>query len=211
MRHYRRIATLIAAYLVLCVLFVTGCEQEKVYVPVTVNTVEVAEDGSLIGYIVEAFDKEYYDIQELDNMVRSEMAAYNEQKASLVTGAGRVPIQVEKVIMAEDGSANAVVALKFANADVYKDYMGKDIFYGTVSQAVSTGYILTGMLNNVKDGTVFGTEQIVTDGEKSILIVEDTVSIRVNDKVQYLSPNAKLTEEGFVDGSSEEPKYIITK
>ncbi len=211
MRHYRKIATLIAVYLVLCVLFVTGCEQEKVYVPVTVNTLEVTEDGSLIGYIVEAFDKDYYDIQELDSMVRSEMDIYNEKKANLAAGVGRVPIQVEKVMMAEDGSANAVVALNFANAAVYRDYMGKDIFYGTVSQAVSSGYTLTGMLNSVKDGAVFGTEQIVKDGEKSVLIVEDTVSIRVNDKVQYLSPNAKLTEEGFVDGTSEEPKYIITK
>ena len=210
MRQYRKTAILIAC-LLLCSLFVTGCAQEEVYVPVTTNTIEIAEDGSLIGYIVEDFDKDYYDISELDGMVRSEMESYNSEKAGLATGAGRVPIIVDKVIMAEDGSAKAVVALNFANARVYEDYMGKELFYGTVSQAVASGYQLDGKLTDVKAGENFGTEQIVKNGEKNILIVEDTVSIRTNKKVQYLSSNASLTQEGFVDGTDEELKYIITK
>lgn len=195
----------------LCVLFMTGCEQEKVYVPITANTIEITEDGSLIGYLVEDFDKEYYNVAELESMLRSELEVYNTQKSNLAEGAGRVPITVDKVIMAEDGSAKVVVGLNFANADVYEDYMGKELFYGSVTQAVTAGYELEGKLAAVKDNAAFGTKEIEKYGNKPILIVEDTVSIRTDKKVQYLSTNASLTEEGFVDGASEELKYIITK
>ena len=48
--------------LVLSALFITGCSKETVCVPITGNTIEVTEGDELIGYLVEPFDKEYYDI-----------------------------------------------------------------------------------------------------------------------------------------------------
>lgn len=212
MKQYRKIVTLAAVCLSLCVLFVTGCEQEKVYVPVTANTVEIAGDGRVIGYIVEDFEKDYYNITELGDMVRQEVDIYNEEKAHLATEAGRAPIIVDKVTMAEDGSAKAVVALNFQNAAVYEDYIGKKLFYGTVAEAVAAGYNLEGKLVKVKNGEAFTAEQIEKNKEKHILIVEDGVNVRTNEKVLYLSENAALTEEGFVEaGTSEELKFIITK
>lgn len=211
MKYKKRATAFIAVCLSVCTLVLSGCTQEAVYVPVTQDTVELTKDGNLIGYIVEDFDKDYYDINELAEMVRSEMDAYNKKNAALSEKEGRVPIIVDKVTLAEDGSAKAVVALNFANAAVYEDYMDKRIFYGTVAEAVTSGYQLDGKLSKVKDGTNFGTEEIVKNGEKNILIVEDTVSIRTGKKIVYLSTNASLTQEGFVDGTSEEFKYIITK
>ena len=63
--------------LVLSALFITGCSKETVYVPITGNTIEVTEGDELIGYLVEPFDKEYYDINELATMVETEIAEYN--------------------------------------------------------------------------------------------------------------------------------------
>ncbi len=213
MKNCKKRLTLIAACLSFCVLFITGCEeQEEVYVPVTENTVEAVADGRLIGYIVEAFDKDYYNITELGDMVRAEIAIYNEKNAHLATEAGRAPIIVDKVSMAEDGSAKAVVALNFQNAAVYEDYMGTELFYGTVAEAVAAGYQLEGQLVGVKKGETLTAEQITKNGENHILIVADTLWIRTNEKVQYLSGNASLTETGIVDGNeSEELKFIITK
>lgn len=213
MRHYRKAAAFIAACLAWSTLLLTGCEQEEeVYVPVTANTVEATGDGRLIGYIVEDFEKDYYSITELGDMVRAEIEVYNEENAQLSTEAGRAPIIVDKVSMAEDGSAKAVVALNFQSAVVYEDYMGKDIFYGTVSEAVAAGYQLEGKLAGVKKGETMTAEQITKNGEKHILIVEGAVWIRTNEKVQYLSGNASLTSSKIVDGNAgEELKFIITK
>lgn len=206
-------AIVLMMVLLLSTLLLAGCSEETaVYVPVTENTIEVTEDGRLIGYIVEPFEKEYYDITELDTMVRSEIDEYNSAKQDLVTEAGRVPILVEKVMMAEDGSSKAVVALNFQNAAVYADYMEKEIFAGTVAEAKAAGYDLENKLIAVKGGEAFAGEKIQKEEDERILILKDAVSVRVNGKVQYLSANAKKTSEGFLDCTAdEELKYIIYK
>jgi len=191
----------------------TGCGTGKdVNVPVTSNTLEITADGHLIAYIVESFDKDYYDINELKTMVDGEITKYNETKANLVSEAGQMPITVDKVIMAEDGSKKAVVALNFANAVVYADYMGKEAFYGTVAQAAEKGYVLDGMLKAVKGDEPFIGETLKKSQDKMILIIKDAVTVRTYDKVQYLSRNASITAEGFVNAETkDELKYIIIK
>ena len=96
MRHFKKIVVWTVACLSLCAMFV-GCGKENVNVPVTTNTVEITEEGRLIAYIVEAFDKDYYDVNELKSMVDEEIAAFNTAKASLVTEAGLTPDNVVKV------------------------------------------------------------------------------------------------------------------
>lgn len=212
MRHYKKKVLRLAACLLLLGLLLTGCgEQEEVYEPVTSNTIEVTEEGRLIAYIVEDFEKEYYDINELAEMVRTEIDAYNAKKPSLSTQAGQVPVLVDKVMMAEDGSAKAVVALNFQSTAAYEDYMGKEVFFGTVSEALEAGYELDEKLFDVKKGEALPANKLERNGKRTILIVEDSVSVRPGEKVLYLSNNAALTAEGYVDAAGEGLKYIVTK
>ena len=196
----------------LSTLLVTGCSKEAVYVPVTTNTVEVTEDGRVIGYMVESFDKEYYDIEELESMVRTEIGEYNALNAEEVKDAGRVPVIVNKVTMAEDGSKNVVVALDFQNAAVYTDYMGSELFYGTVEEAIVAGYEVDKKLSKVKSGDLLTGELLQKHKEAKVLILSGSVSVRMPKIVQFLSENAQLDTNGFVDCTSgEELKYIIIK
>lgn len=213
MRHLRKILVVVAVCLMVSGTFLAGCsEPEQVYVPVTSNTLEVTETGDLIAYIVEDFDKDYYDINELKTMVEAESASYNEKSAGLVEGAGRAPIIVDKVMMAEDGSKKAVVALNFANSVVYEDYMGEQAFFGTVAEAMAEGYELAGMLKSVKKGDVLTGEKLQKSGEQMILIVGDEVTVRIYGAVQYLSDNAALTTNGYVDATAADSlKYVIIK
>ncbi len=198
--------------LVLSALFITGCSKETVYVPITGNTIEVTEGDELIGYLVEPFDKEYYDINELATMVETEIAEYNAEKKDLVQDAGRAPIVVDKVIMAEDGSKKAVVALKFDSPAVYEDYMGRKLFYGTVEEAIASGYEVDKKLSKVKGGDLLTGDLLQKNKDKKILILEDAVSVRLPQSVQFLSTNAKVDGYGYVDCTvDEELKYIIIK
>ena len=212
MRHFKKIVVWTVACLSLCAMLV-GCGNNKdVNVPITTNTVEVTEEGRLIAYIVEDFDKDYYDVNELKSMVDEEIAAFNTAKANLVTEAGLTPVIVEKVAMAEDGSKKVVVALNFQNASLYADYMGKEAFLGTVSEAMEKGYVLDGMLSSVKNGDSLVGEQLKKSQDKTILIIKDAVMVRPYNDVQYLSKNASITEEGFVNAQTkDELKYIIIK
>lgn len=212
MRHLKKIIAWTVACLSLCAMF-TGCGTGKdANVPIISNTLEVTADGHLIAYIVEDFDKDYYDINELKTMVDQEVAAYNQAKAALVNEAGQSPITVINVMMAEDGSKKAVVELDFANAAVYTDYMGVEAFWGTVAQAVEKGYVLDGMLKSVKNDEPFIGETLKKSQDNMILIIKDAVTVRTYNTVQFLSKNASITAEGFVNAETEnELKYMIIK
>ena len=198
--------------MVLSALFITGCSKEIIYVPVATNTVEITENGEIVGYIVEPFDKEYYDIQELTAMVETEINEYNAEKQTLVQEVGRAPIVVDKVNMAEDGSKNAVVALKYYSTAVYEDYMGKQLFYGTVEEAIAAGYDVDKKLSKVKGGDLLTGDLLQKNKDKKILILEDTVSVRIPQTAQFLSTNAQIDGYGYIDcTANEELKYIIFK
>ena len=94
----------------------------------------------------------------------------------------------------------------------YADYMGKEAFLGTVSEAMEKGYVLDGMLKSVKNGDPLIGEQLKKSQDKTILIIKDAVQVRTYNDVQYLSMNASITKEGFVDAQTkDELKYIIIK
>ena len=201
-----RVTGLVLAFL-LSILCVTGCSKETVYVPVTTNTIEITEDGRVIGYMVEPFDKEYYDLSELDTMVREEIAEYNTSAE-----AGQSPIVVDKVAMAEDGSKNVVVALSFLNAAVYADYMKTEFFIGTVEEAIVAGYDLDKKLSKVKSGELLTGDLLQKNKGAKILVLKNACSVRLPNEVQFISGNVQIDANGFADCTAGEGlKYIIIK
>ena len=210
MRRYTKKLTAILI-LTICMIFgLTGCGEEVV-VPITEPTVEITEDGDLIAYLVEDFDKDYYSLAELDTMVRAEVAEFVKDNA-LSTEAGKEGMSVVSVEMAQDGSKKVVVALKFDSCSIYEDYFGTETFFGTVEEAQNSGYSLNAALTSVKDGEIFTAELAKKYGKKHILVIQDSVMVRCPDDVLYVGVNASLTEEGFVDCTqSEGLKLIIMK
>ena len=208
-----KINVFLIATLFICSMFsITGCQKEEVYIPVTVDTIEILEDGSITEYIVEPFEKEYYDIEGLAEMVSSEIAEFNKETANQFTQTERSPIRVEKVVMAEDGSKTAVVALNYENSKIGEAYRGNTLFYGTVQEALNAGYVLGNKLQSVKKKQDFTAEKQKQYAQNKILIFKEELIVRPIGKVEYLSTNAKMTNQGFVRCTAdEELKYIIFK
>ena len=210
MRRHSKILTAFLILTIFMTLGLAGCGQKEV-IPVTEPTIEVTADGQLIAYLVEAFDKEYYNLAELETMVRTEIADFVKAGA-YVTADGVEQASVESVAMAEDGSKKVVVALRFANSQIYSDYFDKETFYGTVAEAMEAGYGLSAALTSVEDGDVFTKEQADKNRNRHILIIEDSVIVRCPTKVLYLGTNTALTKEGFVDCTQGEGlKLVIMK
>lgn len=210
MRIYSKFLTAVLILVTFMTFAFVGCGQEEV-IPVTEPTLEVTGDGELIAYMVEDFDKDYYVLSELDTMVREEISEFV-KAGGYVDQDGNEGVTVESVAMAQDGSSQVVVALKFANSEIYGDYFDVEAFYGTVADAMTAGYDLSAALTGVKDGELFTQEQAEKNRKKHILIIEDSVIVRCSKKVLYIGTNTSLTEEGFVDCTrSEGLKLIITK
>jgi len=210
MRKHIKLLTTILILTLFMIFGLAGCSEKEV-IPVTEPTVEITEDGELIAYLVEDFDKEYYDLGELETMVREEVADFVGNQA-LVSEDGKEGMTVESVSMAADGSKKVVVALRFANSEIYADYFDVEAFFGTVSQAQKAGYGLSAALTDVENGEIFTEEDAQKNSKRRILIIEGSVVVRCPKEVLYIGTNTSLTEEGFVDCTEGEGlKLIIMK
>ncbi len=220
----RRKAGVILCSILCLIMLLSGCGQAKVPKDLIVPAISVAGDGGVTAYIVENFDKDYYDLEELKTMVEEEIAKFNESHKdaegedavviaslteysssdiALIQGTGNLSI-VEP--------AKVVLALEFRDIACYMDYTGMELFYGTVAQAQKAGYDLDVELTSVKDGTTITKMDIYELGGSRILIVQDDVRIYGPRKAQYVTSGVAVNEDGSVEPSdTEDNTYIIMK
>lgn len=196
-----------------CVLALAGCSGETVEEPIRTSTIVLSADGSFTQCRVEDFDREDYLLSELESMIRQEVQDY----AGGAAGEGQA-VTVEQVGTVEGNDAQAMVALHFADSQVYEDYRAQvdqqpcELFYGTVQEALAAGYDLAGELQEVKKGAALTSEQLAKIGANKVLIFEEALQIRCPSRVLYTSSNVRLTDAGYVDGTEGEGlKYIVIK
>lgn len=207
----RKEAIKMLAIVGVCMLAMAGCGEEPVEEPIRTSTIVLAADGSFTQCRVGSFDKDYYQLGELEEMVRQEVREY--------TGADDGgTVTVEQVGVLEEDRSQVIVALHFADSGVYEDYMAtvdqqtSELFYGTVQEALARGYDLAGSLLEARRGAAITAEQLEKSGGKQVLIFEDALQIRCPSKVLYISGNVRLTEAGYVDGTAGEGlKYVVIK
>lgn len=164
------------------------------------TTIEVKKDGTIASVIVESFDKDYYQQEELQNMILQEAVNYNKNHAS-------DSIAVEKV---EVKKQQAVVVMQYAAAEDYMAYNHKPLFVGTVSGAIAAGYSLEGTLHEAADETktITGTE-LSAMGDKQIVIVTEPLQVKVYAPITYLSEGAVLVNKKMASVSEEKMAYIV--
>lgn len=192
----------------LCIFLLTGCGQAKEPDVIDTPAIAVADNGRIVSYLVGVFDKEYYDVSGLTDMVVKEAAAYNTEHQSGET----VPVEVKKVEAMTDGSGKVVVTMEFDHWRTFSDYNSGVLFYGTVAQAQAEGYQLEGKLTDVKKNTPLTGEQMENEAGKHILITDQKVRLYCPRKVTHLSAGAVLNGDGSVDTAlAEDTVYILMK
>ncbi len=209
MRIGRKIAVSLCGILCLITLL-GGCGQSKIPSDLSVPAISVTGKGKVTAYIVEDFDKDYYDLAELGNMVEDELSKFNESRKSAEGEDAVVKVSLTQTLVEE--VPKAVLVLTFRDITCYREYFGKDLFYGTIAQAQKAGYDLNVELTSVKDGTTIGKSEIFGMGNSHVLIVQDKVRIFGPGKAQYVTSKAAVKEDGSVEPSdTEDNTYIIMK
>lgn len=209
-----------AAGILLAALMLYGCgEKEPDMDSETVEAaealtseVEVRKDGSIVETVVEDFPEEFYNGENLRNMILSEVENYNK-------GHGDSGISVDKL---EQKNGAVTVQMKYPSAEVYSvyntdEYNHMSFFSGTVSQAFDAGYSMDVMLQDPKGNESIGKAQLLEMGEQKIVISENPMRIRVDGRIQYTSGNVTVSgkDEAVLAGTGEEDAaeiyYIIYK
>ena len=209
MRIARKITVSLCAVLCLVTLL-GGCGQNKVPQDLSVPAISVTGKGKVTAYIVEDFEKDYYDLAELENLVKDELSKFNESRKGAEAEGAAAMVSLMQTLVKE--VPKAVLVLEFQDIACYREYAGKDLFYGTVAQAQQAGYDLNVELTSVKDGTTIGKSEIFGMGNSHILIVQDKVRIFAPGKAQYVTSGAAVKDDGSVEPSdTEDNTYIIMK
>ena len=89
------------------------------------STIAVDKKGKITDTIVEEFDKDFYDSEELQGEIESELAEYNKNYAT-----DHITMKKFEV---KDGTAT--LQLVFDGSEYYEDYTETTLFNGTVAEA----------------------------------------------------------------------------
>lgn len=148
--------------------------------------VEVLKDGSVIETLTEAFEAEYYNEENLKNMVLSEVADFNKQTLD-----GDGDISVEKF---ESKNGSITVRMKYPSSQMYTEYNTdqynqKSLFCGTIAEAYDAGYTLDLTMKDSKGEKTVGKEELLKMGEDKILIAEAPMHVTVPGKILYIGEN----------------------
>ncbi len=189
----RRKGSLLLASVTLLALTFTGCGAQEEEKPITGNAVVITEEGKLVSYMVDTFDKDYYNAEELAAMAMQEAEAFcaefqlAESDEMVIQGAEVWP-----------DSRQVALIIEFANAESYAAYYGVEAFYGTVNEAEGAGWSLSGKLTETKKENALSDEKLEKYGEKMIFISDHEVDIRMPGKI-------------LAEGEDAGLKYIMMK
>ena len=186
----------LAAGVLFAVVLLSGCGQASVPEEIVEPTLVIDSDGRVTAYLVGEFDKSYYDLSELTAMARDEAAEFGDASLN-----GTALVTVKSVEAAQDGSGRIVLVYQFDSADSYKGFIGNELFYGTVEEALSKGYIQDVILQSVGSGESLVRDTLESQKEKHLIITNTAAVIYCPERVTYLSAGAVMKEDGSVDAS----------
>ena len=188
------------------VLSLSGCGQTAKLPEEVVNTSLVVEkDGKVISYLVNTFDKEFYSLDGLEEMVKNEAEEFN----AAHTDTPEEALSVKTVQALGDGAMVQVVQ-EFDSTDSYAEYNGQDLFYGTRVEALAQGNPVNKELVNAADGTPADPDKLEKTLEKGHLIITNASAyIYCPYPVLYISEGVVMGEDGYVDASQSDGVVTI--
>lgn len=184
--------------LTLSMLLLAGCGNA---VPAE-NTISVDKKGKITSTVVEDFDKDFYDADELEAMIEEDIAAYNVNFAQ-----DHLTLKKFEV---KDGVA--VLQTQFDEARYYADYSGMTLFVGTVADALEEGYDLLGECMD-SDGSLTNLGSIEEAEQWNVLVLEEAVHVSVPGSIVCVSRagNVVITDKKEAVVNEAQQAFIIYK
>ncbi|MDE6664522.1 MAG: hypothetical protein K2K46_14445 [Lachnospiraceae bacterium] len=183
--------------MIITVMYVmTGCGKVNAS-PSDMDTISVMKDGNIVQTIVDEFDRSLYSVDELSAMTKDKIDLYSEEDGDIVC---------ESV---EENDNMVIVKISYKTGEGYTDFNDKELYFGTVSDASSSGYSVKDMVMN--NGTPLSDEQFKQIKDNHVLIVQteagEELGINVYDKIIYMSDNVTLSgKKAAVIGVGEEDR-----
>ena len=175
-----------------------GCSR---WTPQEPEALSIGEDGSVTELVRETLDADYYNIEELQNMIHSEVAAYNAQH-------GEDTVKLEEFETEENGEVTMKMA--YASAQDYARFNNTEFYYGSMINAQLAGYLFDVSYKKVEDGVVVGDlvsgSEVIREMDEQVLILRAPQEVHLPGKVLYTSANAEILAPDVVNATGEQEK-----
>lgn len=188
--------------LLMLILGLTACSKEEKFLnadKVTVNTILAKANGALQVATVEAFDKSYYNLNELQEFVAKEIDTYSQK-------AGKDKVVINDIRKSGD---KAIMLLTYSGMDQYSTFNDVAAAYFNGGSADVSALNLPATLVNAKNDSLVSTQEIIQNSGYKILVLNEPYEIVVDGKVKYYSDNAKLLENDKVQGAAEGMTVVV--
>lgn len=189
--------------LLLLILGAAGCKKEERFITadeVTTNTILAKANGVLQVATVEDFDKNYYNLGELQEFIAQKIDAYNKE-------AGSEKIKVDDVSLK---GSKAIMILSYSGMDQYANFNGVTAAYfnGGITE---NPLDLPETLVSEKDGSLASTQEVLQNSKYKILVMTEPYDIIVDGKIKFYSENAVLSEDETIKGTEDGMTIVVFK
>ncbi|MCH5253652.1 MAG: hypothetical protein J1F41_01920 [Lachnospiraceae bacterium] len=180
---------------------VAGCGSFGAKVP-EMSTISIQKDGKIQQTIVDQFERNYYDADELEKMTQEKIERFSDGEESIIC---------ESV---EENDGTIIVKMTYQTDSDYMDFNNRELFYGTVSDASAQGYSLPDLVS--KDGTSISESELSGLSENHVVIIQtaagEELDVNVYDKILYTSGNITLSgkKDAIIEAGEESTlSYIV--
>ena len=188
----------------LSVFFLFGCGSDN---NEETSNIAIDKDGKISYVMVEDFSKDYYSLDELESMVRSELEIYND-------GWDEPHIILEtSELIAKDDDSKVKLSLSFETSDDFTAFNEDYLYYGTIEEALGSGYSLSPSLVD-KDGNPLEDGFFDDNQGLHIIITNSKTGITCPYNISYMSKGITLNgkkEAVLSDTLNDEVQLILSK
>lgn len=179
-----------------CAVMLGGCsmkfsaEEDSVY---------VNKKGEVLGAIVESFDKDYYDKDELEDMLEQAVVEYNAEN-------GKDSIEVDSF---KQSGGQIKVIMNYSNWADYAHFNDVQFFTGKLSDIQGKNYGMNVSFVS-RDGSHTTTLEEI-DGEYYVILLEEKIVVQTPGKIAYVSDNVTIEGEKLarVNEDTKGLAYVI--
>lgn len=155
-----------------------------------VSYIKVLEDGTIEGTIVEEFNESYYELDGLESMIKDAINEYNQKDIT----AG---IQLISCEMVEE---QVRVVIHYGTYRSYTGFNSRELFVGTVREALKLGYDLdVNLIGAGKASAKISKKELSAVEDLKIVIAQEPVRVICYDEIEYYTEAATLVGKKAVD------------
>lgn len=195
--------TIFSTILLLLIFVMVGCSKKEIHLTkdddITTNTFLIKRNGTLQVAIVEDFDRDYYNLGELNEFVSKEIDAYNSK-------AGDKKVTIEDLSIKND---KVVMLLNYAGMEHYATFNNVTAaYFGTSTQNIALALpdqYLTRKGSKVDRATAFDNDKY------RVLVIYEPFEVIVDGDIKYYSENANLKDDNRIQSSSEGATVVVYK